>query len=93
MWNIEPLEFATVDPGKGDINIYFKTITSEHVMGYAHYPEEGKVFINDKLKPNQGVQGGCSMMRDGVANRGCRVGGTVVAIGLSVRKSLGLGVH
>ncbi|GIX92450.1 hypothetical protein CDAR_232081 [Caerostris darwini] len=53
MWNIEPLEFARVDPGKGDINIYFKTITSEHVMGYAHYPEEGKVFINDKLKPNQ----------------------------------------
>ncbi|GIX78180.1 hypothetical protein CDAR_508901 [Caerostris darwini] len=53
MWNIEPLEFARVDPGKGDINIYFKTMTNEHVMGYAHYPEEGKVFINDKLKPNQ----------------------------------------
>ncbi|GIY51556.1 hypothetical protein CDAR_1271 [Caerostris darwini] len=53
MWNIEPSEFARVDPGKGDINIYFKTIASEHVMGYAHYPEEGKVFINDKLKPNQ----------------------------------------
>ncbi|GIX92445.1 hypothetical protein CDAR_232051 [Caerostris darwini] len=45
MWNIEPLEFARVDPGKGDINIYFKTVTNEHVMGYAHYPEEGKVFI------------------------------------------------
>ncbi|GIY60999.1 hypothetical protein CDAR_381151 [Caerostris darwini] len=52
MWNIEPLEFARVDPGKGQINIYFKTMTNGHVMGYAHYPEEGKVFINDKLKPN-----------------------------------------
>ncbi|GIY34777.1 hypothetical protein CEXT_13181 [Caerostris extrusa] len=28
-------------------------MTNEHVMGYAHYPEEGKVFINDKLKLNQ----------------------------------------
>ncbi|GIY98517.1 hypothetical protein CEXT_301121 [Caerostris extrusa] len=53
MWNIEPLEFARVDPGKGDINIYFKTMKNEHIMGYAHYPEEGKVFINDKLKPQQ----------------------------------------
>ncbi|GIY41443.1 uncharacterized protein CDAR_23451 [Caerostris darwini] len=53
MWNIEPLEFVRVDPGKGDTNIYFKIMTNEHVMGYAHYPEEGKVFINDKLKPNQ----------------------------------------
>ncbi|GIX79378.1 hypothetical protein CEXT_402971 [Caerostris extrusa] len=46
MWNIEPLEFARVDPGKGDINIYFKTITNEHVMGYAHYPEEENKFSN-----------------------------------------------
>lgn len=47
MWDITPLEFARVEPGKGDIKIYF-THLPDYVLGQAYPPPHGNVYINVK---------------------------------------------
>lgn len=47
MWNVSPLEFARVEPGKGDIKIYFAPLKS-YILGQAYPPPHGGVYINEK---------------------------------------------
>lgn len=52
MWNIKPLEFARVEPGKGDIKIYFAPLKS-YILGQAYPPPHGDIYINEKASPTE----------------------------------------
>lgn len=48
-WQVPSLETVRVEKGKGDIKIYFKKFASDHILGIAFFPPNGKIHLNQEI--------------------------------------------
>lgn len=49
-WQVPSLEIVRVGRGKGDIKIYFKNFTSNHILGTAFFPPIGQINLNQEIE-------------------------------------------
>lgn len=48
-WQVPSLEIVRAGKGNGDIKIYFKNFTSNHILGTAFFPPNGKINLNREI--------------------------------------------